>query len=211
MTRRLLLSCIFCVWSVTSLQAQEKPKPSYDALLDQVKKSDPKADFLQLRMAFTRTANYKPYDSDNKARKGMTDAWEKKDLARAVALAQQVLKNRYVDLTAHWILSRAYAELKKADQAKYHRRVFDGLVQSILKSGNGKGPASAYVVISTDEEYAVLGVLGVRTTGQALINHKGKRFDRIDGVKRGSGDRVTIYFNIDKQFSWLQEQFKKGK
>ena len=101
--------------------------------------------------------------------------------------------------------------LPKEDQAKFHHYVYDGLVQSILKSGDGKSPASAYVVISTDEEYAVLRALGIRSTQQALMGEKGEKIDRISGVNEKSNETVTLYFNVTRPFKWLEDQFKKNR
>jgi len=195
----------------TSVDAQEKPKLSYEVLLEQVKQGDPKADFLNLRMAFTETANYNPYDVDRKTRDALSESLENKEYAKAIELAEKGLKTRYVDLRTHFVSYRAYTEQGKADQAKFHRYVFDGLIQSILKSGDGKTPATAYVVISIIEEYWVLGVLGIRPTQQAVFDENGQKFDRIDGVDQKSKERVTLYFNVTKPSRWLTERLKQGK
>jgi hypothetical protein len=207
----LLSLCWLCLLVSPAVQAQEKPKPTYAELLEQVKKDDPKADFLKLRMAFTETPAYNPYDNDSETTAAMLKAVDKKDHAGALALAEKLLAKRYVDLRAHSIAALACAELKKDEQAKFHRKVFLGLVQSILKSGDGKTPATAYVVISTPEEYVALGVLGIETTGQALVpGEKGQKFDRMEGVT-GKKERVTVFFNVTRQFRWLEESLKKDK
>jgi hypothetical protein len=211
MALRSLPLALFSLWIVASVHAQEKSKPTYDALLEQVKKSDPKADFLKLRMAFTQTANYNPYDDDRKTQDEMTKALDKKEYNKAIELANKVLKEKYVDLKAHSVAERAYKALGKEGQAKFHRTVFDGLIQSILKSGDGKTTATAYVVIATEEEYVVLGELGIRRTRQALMEEKGQKFDRMDGIDQKSKERVTVYFNVTKPLGWLREQLEKGK
>jgi hypothetical protein len=209
MAPRSLSLALFCLWGLAPVGAQEKPEPTYDALLEQVKKADPKADFLKLRMVFTETAHYKPYGADQKEREQMTEALGKEEYGRAAESAEKVLKTSYVDVKAHFTAYRAYAALGKADQAMFHRNVFAELIRSILKSGDGKAPKTAYVVISTDEEYAVLGVLGIRRTGQALVGEGEQKFDRIDGVDQASNEPVTLYFNVSKQFNWLGKQLKK--
>jgi hypothetical protein len=211
MVLRSLWVCVLCFWALASVAAQQKPARGYDVLLEQAKKADPKADFLKLRMAFTETASYKPYGRDRETQQKLAEALAKKEYARAIELGEMLLKTCYVDLDAHSALERAYTQLGKMEQAKLHRRVFDGLVQSILKSGDGKTTGTAYVVISTDEEYAVLGVLGIRKSQQALLGDKDQKFDRIDGVDQKSKERVTVYFNVTKPFTWLTKQFGKGK
>src|SRR5262245_46843420 len=83
MTLRSLSLMLFFLSGIASVGAQEKSKPTYDSLLDQVKKSDPKADLLKLRMAFTETANYNPYDPDRKTQEEMTQALDKKEYDKA--------------------------------------------------------------------------------------------------------------------------------
>ena len=194
-----------------STYAQEKSNPVFDGLLEKVKKSDPTVDFTKFRMAFTETSRYNPYgDREDKTRDAMNDALEKKDYSKAVTLSLKVMDTNYVDLKAHQVAYQSYTRLKKDEEAKYHKYVLDGLLQSILKSGDGKAPATAYVVISTAEEYVVLAELGVRPTRQALIGDKGEKLDRIEGVQIKSKDPVTIYFNVSKPFKQLEQQLKKG-
>jgi hypothetical protein len=194
-----------------SSYSQEKDEKRFDDLLAQVKKSDPKSDFLKLRMAFTKTAAYNPYDLDNMIHEEMATALDNKKYDKAIQLAEKVLSTRFVDVNAHSVASRAYTALEKAEQAKFHSFVREGLVQSILKSGDGKAAATAYVVISIDEENAVLSALGIRKSQQSLLEEKGTKFDRIVGVEEKRKERVTLYFNISRQFAWLEDQFKKGK
>jgi len=78
-----------------------------------------------------------------------------------------------------------------------------------LKSGDGKSIESAYVVIATDEEYALFNVLGLRGVSQALVNDKDHNYDRMDAVDRKTNQTTTFYFNIDIPFKWLSKSLKK--
>jgi len=205
------LACIACFCGLAADPPQEKAKATYESLLRQMKKGDPKVDFQKARMAFSETDAYNPYDLNSKSRELMNKALKDKDYAKAAEVAEQLLKTNYVDIPAHSVGYRAYTELKKDEEAKLHRFVHDGLIQSILKSGDGKTPATAYVVISTDEEYAVLGALGIRRTRQGVMEDQGQHFDMLQGVDRQSNQSVALYFNITKQMNRLFEQFKKGK
>jgi hypothetical protein len=207
--RWLSLSLLCLVFA--SAEAREAPQPTFEDLLAKVKKSDPKVDFAALRMAYTKTARYNPYASERKDRDAMRAAVTKEQYAKALELAEKVLKTNYLDIDAHFVATRACAELKKPDQAKFHRYVVDGLIGSILKSGDGKTFKTAFVVIATDEEYVILTVLGVRKTSQALLRDKGQKYDRIDGTHEKTKKRVTLYFNVTRQLTWLEEQFKKKK
>ena len=86
--------------------------------------------------------------------------------------------------------------------------MFEGLLDSIRKSGDGKTSDAAFVVISTDEEYVLLNFLGLRATGQALINEKGHSYDKMTAVDPKTNETVVYYFNIDKRFNWLENSLK---
>jgi hypothetical protein len=201
--------CAICLWGLATVGAEEKPVATFDTLLEKVKKSDPTVDFGELRMAFTRTAKYDPYSNNRKTRAEMAEALENKEYEKTAELAEQLLKLNYVDADAHFHAFRACTELKQEDEAAFHRYVFRGLVGSIAKSGDGKTQATAYVVISTDEEYVLLKGLGIQLKEQALLEAKGEQFDRMTGVDRKTKDEVTLYFNITTPFRWLEKKFAK--
>lgn len=188
--------------------AQEAKKPSYQDLLAQVKKMDAKADFQALRLAYVQTPDYQPYGDDRASRDGMRDGMRSKDYQKAVKNADKVLSKNYVDIEAHAIAALAHAELKNADKAKFHTYVRDGLVKSILKSGDGKSPKTAFVVINTSEEYALMRALEVKPMRQALMKDKGHSYDRQDCLD-GMSKPITLYFNIDRPFQWLSDSMKK--
>jgi hypothetical protein len=200
---------VICLCGLALVRAEEKPDATFDALLEKVKKSDPKVDFGELRTAFTRTTKYDPYNNQLKTHGEMAEALGNKEYEKALELAEQLLKDNYLDADAHFHAFRACTELKKEEEAALHRYVFRGLVGSIAKSGDGKTPATAYVVISTDEEYVLLKGLGVQFKEQALLEVKGEQFDRMTGVDRKTKDEVTLYFNITTPFRWLEKKFAK--
>jgi hypothetical protein len=184
--------------------AQGEVRASYEALLDGVKKGDPKADFGALRLAFTRTPAYRPYDAAYRDRRdAMLAALEGGDYAEALRRAAGVLDANFVDVRAHVVAYKAHAGLEHPGPARFHRYVFDGLVRSILQSGNGKSPETAFVVISADEEDTLLSALGIRRDGQALVQINGHNYDRVAGRDAETGRALTLYFNIDRPTEWL--------
>jgi hypothetical protein len=77
--------------------------------------------------------------------------------------------------------------------------VFRGLIDSIRSSGDGKSPATAWVVISVDEEYAVLRALEFKPSGQSLLRQNGHSYD-VMKAKNDDGTEQTFYFNVDIPF-----------
>ena len=183
-------------------------KNSYESLLARVKNNDQSVDFKELRMAFTNTPAYSPYGGDLDSRKQMFAALQAKEFEKVLENAEKILSKNYLDINGHFGAMVAHRELGHADKAAYHRFVCDGLLNSIKNSGDGKSTDTAFVVISTDEEYVLFNWLGLRPTGQALVNDKGHNYDRMTVVEPKTNQTLTFYFNIDKPFNWLGNRLK---
>lgn len=207
MIYRLLILLLFSA----SLVAGQQPsaKPTYETLLERVKKSDKTVDFQELRMAYTETKSYSPYGGDRESRNAMFAAIEAKEYAKVLEFATKILKSNYMDLNGQFGAFVANNHLGHAEQAAYHLFVFEGLLNSIQKSGDGKTMETAFIVISTDEEYVLLNYLGLRTTQQALINEKGHNYDLMTALDPKTNQSVQYYFNIDKPFGWLGKSLTK--
>jgi tetratricopeptide (TPR) repeat protein len=89
----------------------------------------------------------------------------------------------------------------KADEY-FHK--YYGFITSILATGDGKNPESAYIVISTNEEYTLMEYLGLRVSRQSLTEQKNQYFDILTGIA-SSGEEKKVYFNIDKPFGSLNK------
>lgn len=80
------------------------------------------------------------------------------------------------------------------------------LVDSILRSGTGRDYASAFQVISVDEEYSVLRILQLEVTNQSLAAHEGSEFDVMKVKDTKTGAEGVVYFNVDLPKKWLNKQ-----
>ncbi|MCU1267016.1 MAG: hypothetical protein JWM21_3334 [Acidobacteria bacterium] len=195
--------------SPTPVAAQTQKRSTYETLLERVKKSDQAVDFQELRLAYTDTSAYSPYGSTSMARKNMFEALKQKDYEKTLTNATTMLSANYLDIMGHFGAFVAQRELGHADLSVYHRWVFEGLLNSIKNSGDGKTPETAFVVIATDEEYALFNYLGLRPQDQALVKEKGHNFDRMTALDPQTNQTVVYYFNIDKPFNWLGTTLQK--
>jgi hypothetical protein len=189
--------------------AQDSPMRSFALLLERAKKSDATLDFKELRMAYAETPDYSPYGGDRETRKKMFAALNAKEFDSAVESAEKILAKNFVEINAHFVAYVAHRESSRAEKATFHKFMFDGLVKSITSSGDGKTAETAYVVITTDEEYTLFNILGLRAAGQELITQKGHSFDRMTATNPKTNETVVYFFNIDKPFNWLGESLKK--
>lgn len=126
-------------------------------------------------------------------------AMQTKEYDKAVISAESLIKQGFVNIEAHMLCSQAYAELGNADKAKFHHDVASGLIRSIFSSGDGKTKETAFEVIGTFEEYVVVRVLGFPPlpSSQSVLPGKPHSYDVLKVERPGTGEKTSIYFNID--------------
>lgn len=205
--RAFLLSCFVVLLHQGIGYSGEKPEPvkDYHALVKQLKSGDTSIDYARLRYSYTKTKEYNPYSSDGE-RDAMFEALNGENFDAAVKHAQAVLEKNYVDLDAHFISRIGYRELKNPEKSAFHSTVLKGLMGSIYESGDGQAPESAFVVISTSEEYFLLRMNGFRSVAQKGLEREGLTFDELEVEKVKTGEKRKLYFNVDFPFRWLKSQ-----
>lgn len=188
------------------------PKPTaarYKELLDKLKKGERDVDFTELRMSYTETADYSPYGDDSETRQAMFAAINSGKWDDALKHSAKLLEKNYVDINGHFGAFAANMRKGDAERADFHKFVVRGLLDSVRSGGDGKSVEHAFVVISTDEEYALLNSLGLRTTNQALLNSGGHAYDRLSAIDPETKQTYDFYFQIDIPFGWLGRSLKK--
>ncbi|MBL7899139.1 MAG: DUF4919 domain-containing protein, partial [Crocinitomicaceae bacterium] len=93
--------------------------------------------------------------------------------------------------------------------AKIYGKKYFGFLDVIYASGDGKSLETAYVVISVDDEYRIVGDLGLYVKQQVLINDcdllifekKGQRKVRKKKIKE-------LYFNVQMPLLSFSNSFK---
>jgi hypothetical protein len=199
MRTRNLIFVLLALLAVSPLAAQTGSSSEYSILLKSLKAGKTDIDYGRLRLSYMDSPEYKQALDTTDAAKAMLEALNAKDYARALTQAETVLKSNYVNIEAHFVAFVANHESGATDKAEFHRAVFRGLIDSIRSSGDGKSPATAWVVISVDEEYSVLRVLGLKPSGQSLMNQNGHSYD-VMKAKSDDGTEQTFYFNVDIPF-----------
>jgi hypothetical protein len=130
-------------------------------------------------------------------RKGMHEMMKKANYTDIVAIAKKMLSIDYTDIEAHKILRQTYKILgDTANQRKYHDIEF-GLLNSIVKNGDGKTCQTAWPVIQITEEYFILEMLGAKLLKQSLDSSG--PCDRMEVQTDDDGKKV-YYFEISKVF-----------
>jgi hypothetical protein len=193
-----LVASILLSAAATGLAAP--PPPSYKVLLERVKQGDTKIDFTALRMAWAAARD--TGSTDPELRKKMSAALHQHEWTTILELGNQVFAANYLDINAHMFVGMAYEKTGKPEQAAFHRAVGEGLRKSILASGNGHSIDTAFVVVSVDEEYALLKYFQLLPGDQTLVNVGNHNFDKLT-THTQSGDEAVVYFNVDAPMARL--------
>jgi Domain of unknown function (DUF4919) len=136
-------------------------------------------------------------------------AYDAGDCPSAMAHAKEVFEVNFVHMEAHKIAAFCLKKAGNEEEARREYAMFLGLFSSVLKSGNGKSPETAFVVIAVDEEYSVLETASLTPVKQALVNHGGSAFDRFEVKLPESDQTATLFFNVDRPHAQLARTLQK--
>ena len=216
-----LLLSLF-VFAFTAAQAQNTPKTEvvkpaqttatakdYEDLLAKLKKGDTNIDFKKLRFAFTETKNYSPYGTRSEDSGNMSKFYGEKNYKEALKSAEKVLETSYVDINAHFVAALANKETGNNEKFEFHKKVYLGLINSIIDGKDGKSAKSAFEVIYVPEEYALLNYFGLRRGSQALVTENGSKFDILTVTNPENNETLKLYFNIDTVWKGYEKLFGK--
>lgn len=193
--------------------AQQPGEPStYATLLAQLQAGEEAVDFRALRMAYTETDTYSPYSIDAKEqRQRMFEAlFRDNDLDRTALIADSVLAMNYTDMDGHFALMVTHGEVGDSTRSAFHRTILQGLIDSIVGEADGRSPSMPWVVISTDEEYALLRVFGLENQEQSLVNCNGHRCDHLRTLDPETNEVIDIYFDIEIPWQHLASELQGG-
>lgn len=184
--------------------SQLPPDLAYGILLEQVKQADPDFDFTELRWTFAQTANYDPYNFDESGLEdSMYDAYDNQDYELAIEIANQLLEKNYLLPDPHFIALQSYDKLGDQKNADFHNYFLRGLITSIAKSGDGRSPETAFIVVQIKEEYFMLNILGLQDSEQTFTEINGIPYDVFNGIDETTNNPTTIYFDISIPYSWI--------
>jgi hypothetical protein len=170
------------------------------------------AQATEQRLAYAASADYNPYDLKSRDFLKSADALLAKDeFAQAIAEAQKGLAVSKYNIELLILVASAYRAAGDMPNADQTRQEWMSIVDSILRSGDGRDFATAFQVISVDEEYSVLRILRLDVLGQSLVQHEGSEFDVMQVKDPRSGNELTLYFNIDLPKQWLTKQLSAAK
>src|SRR5262249_6041170 len=148
-------------------------------------------DFARLRIEFGGRSDFVNMCERERPLHRLPEAARHQDVKDVLAASRPWLEQCPVDIDAHLIRAVALKQLGRVAESDHHIQWVRGLVDSILTSGDGRTPQTAFVVISVAEEYSILRVLKVRPIRHAMLSGG---IDELS-VEGDGGMAGVIYFN----------------
>jgi len=169
----------------------------YYNLLDSLKTYGT-TDFFKLRITFTKTNEYLPYDSEFESPFNPVDKKiESGNYEDAILILDSLLEIKYVNIKAHLYLGYVYRLLNDPVKSEFHYSIYGGLIESILNYGDGSIPQKAFIVIFVEEEYLLLDAVNMSMTTQELATIDKHNFDILTVFDNETNEKSELYFNID--------------
>jgi hypothetical protein len=161
------------------------------------------------RLAHAASAQYNPYDTKNRdIRKTAFELLDQKKFPEAIAIAAKGLEQFPCEIELRLVLTIAWRAVGDPVKADQFGAEYTALLDSIMDSGTGHDYASAFKVISVDEEYCALRALRLRVVSQALKYHEGNAYDLMTVKRDGADATFDLYFNVELPNRWMRKQFE---
>ena len=179
--------------------------------------ADEEPDYRKLRYEFAGKKGYKPYAIQAIEQANIADAmehWTNNAEARAFEVFEEVLEIYPWSIETHRRMADGFeiileGELSEEQRKLFtrleakHRRIYKGLVGSILKDSDGKTPETAFKVITLPEQAWVLHELGIQPKSRSSNVEKGLDIYVVDGE---DGEEFNVYFDVSILVETLKEE-----
>jgi uncharacterized protein DUF4919 len=180
--------------------ARKQFQADYADLTRRAAEGDNSVDYTALRASYPYTDQWDPFGNKTVALLDQAAAAAKgKDCATALEKLEEVLNLDFTIDAAHALRSDCLADTGDPSAAKIESDIADGLIHSLMNSGNGNTEATAYVVMTEREERDVMAnrhlVLKVRHT--EVRGKDGRFYDEVQGTSARGGEGLTsVYFDV---------------
>ncbi len=202
-TQKLLITILLYFISLKTFAQENKiiiPNfdDSYSKYVKKLEKGELDINYTDFRNSFLESKQYNLKKSNYKdLKKKVFAEIEKQNYQGVINATKEMLSIDYTSMFAHKYLQQTYKILgDTANEKKYHDIEF-GLLNSIMKSGDGKTCETGWHVTQIEEEYFILSIMGVELQAQSISNAGNKICDRME-VKKEDGSLKTYYFEANK-------------
>ena len=205
MKKPLVYACLL-VLAVSNFAFGRESSDKYSKLVKHLEAGRTDINYTEFRVSFLESKQFRTIGSRkpdlDTLRKEMHRLMQKSKYPEIIEVGKKMLNIDYTDMEAHKILRQTYKILGDGANEKKHHDIEFGLLNSIVKKGDGKTCGTAWPVIQLNEEYFILEMIGARVLAGGLDTNGGL-CDRME-VQTEEGKK-TYYFEVTKVF----EGYKK--
>jgi len=204
-----LFSMLFLALPVHALDDLKVAHAKYDELAAKVNSGDLNVDWQALRLAARVGEVYGDYDPYDAAKRTQA-SFEKGDFEGALKIAQETERHNIADGEAHVAAWSCLKNLGRQREADKEWSIVQALLQSVLKSGDGKSMKTAWFAVGIREEYLVMeAALRVQFKQQRSVKQDGHYYDRVLVVDQ-SGKDAVLWFNTDTDIELMNRAGTEG-
>ncbi len=166
-----------------------------DAFLD-----PDRVDYAQLRHMYAASAHYVPYGRDPTGAVRLHQALATEDWEAAIEVVEELLVTDPLAIALRLAYAHALDGVSDDWEATTQRAVANGLLKSILRSGDGKAAHTAITVLDDRERQLALEMMGTRAMRTRLESHTSGWLEVVS-----CSDGRTLYFDVTWPQSFLNE------
>ena len=135
------------------------------------------------------------YDDLKEALNG--DAITEEGWKKAAQVVEKELESDPTNLRFHIYKQIVYSNLygKESKEANHAYAQVMMLLSTIMSTGDGKTPETAFHVISTTDEYGLMDMLGLSLKSQSLVERHGRSYDLMEFEENKYG-LESLYFDV---------------
>lgn len=186
--------------TAAAFAARKQFQMQYTELVKRAYAGDKTVDFTTLRASYPYTDQWDPYGNTTAALLDQAVAASKgKDCISALLKLDEILKLDFTIDAAHALRSDCLAATGRLAESKIESDIADGLVHSLMHSGNGSTEVTAYIIVTEREEMDVLANrhLDVKVRQTQVRGADGRYFDEVQCAAAGDGESLkTVYFDV---------------
>lgn len=187
---------VLTVMMLQTVAAAADPAGDYAALVTAAKDGDPGTDYTAMRQAYAMIAEYDPFgDKTNTLMRDGQAAYVAKDCKTALEKFRAAIALDFTLSDAHALSADCLEQAgDKAGEVR-EEAIAQGLFNSLISSGDGNSPATAFRIVTMHEEGVILAVAGVNGTKKTVITTDQGPVEKIDITDQQTGKKGAVYFN----------------
>jgi hypothetical protein len=180
-----------------AMAAAADPAGDYAALMTAANEGDPGTDYTAMRQAYVMTRDYDPFgEKTNLLIRDGEAAYVAKDCKTALEKFKAAIALNFTLSDAHALSADCLEQAGDKAGEKREEAIAQGLFDSLIGSGDGESPSTAFHIVTAHEEGVILAVAGVDGKGKSTIDTDQGPVEKIDIVDTATGKKGAVFFNV---------------